>query len=239
MKYEFRDFQYHLLSAGNIYQRDELPLRNKAYQAWYKLWDQVYKEAGSEFSVSSDEFIRQDIVCVILLKGEVAGVHLYSFFDLDSQADCATKYFKFFSQNYLDTLKSRNVKTLMSMEYLTVPTAFRKSIVGVPLGSTLLQLGTHVFAECDTDCIVAPARNDVKVNEMCYDVGFSCIEKNTVQRNFICDLIACYKGDEKLSDNPLVRELCQYLWQSKTIHPSAAWFMSQAKQQTPAILRVA
>ncbi|MFZ4405309.1 MAG: hypothetical protein ACOYOK_14505 [Pseudobdellovibrionaceae bacterium] len=217
----YHDFSYHILSARSAFHPEETYFRNSIYQGWYSLWSKVYAEANSGYELASDEFARQDLATAILYKGQVAAVHLYSFFHLDSESDTRTKYFHFFSDNYLNQLRSKNVNTVMSMEFLTVLPEFRKSKIGFSLGSVIAQMGSYIFSEVNVDAIIAPARNDIGVNQMAYDLGFSCIEKETEQRGFVCDMIACFQGRQKKSSLSDVSSIADFLWNHKTVYPSA------------------
>ncbi|PIS10463.1 MAG: hypothetical protein COT73_09225 [Bdellovibrio sp. CG10_big_fil_rev_8_21_14_0_10_47_8] len=222
----YKDYSYHILSAKDAFHSEELSLRNSIYSSWHKLWTDVYSQSDAGYHLSSDEFIRQDLVTAILHKEKVAAIHLYSFFHLDASADLSTKYFHFFSEKYLQELRQKKVKTVMSMEFLTVLPEFRKSNIGFSIGSTIIQLGTQVFGQVNADAIVAPARNDVGVNKMAYDLGFSCIEKETEQRGFTCDLIACFQGHQRRSENLAIRSCADHLWNTKMVYPSVERFIT-------------
>lgn len=217
----YQDFSYHILSTDSAFYPSENKLRNEIFTAWHSLWTDIYSEKNSGYEFTSDEFTRQKVITAILYKEQIAAVHLYSFFHLESLADLKMKYFHFFSEDYLNYLRRRQVKTVMSMEFLTVLPEFRKSKIGFSIGSVISQLGTQLFGESHVDAIVAPARNDVGVNKMSYDLGFSCIEKNTEQRGFTCDLIACFQGSQKPSGIKSVRDCAEQLWSPKVLYDSS------------------
>jgi hypothetical protein len=221
------NLKYHLFSGNSGLVKEDLKLKNKVFVTWKEFWQQVYKDQNSSFEVKADDFIRQDIIGVIFDGERVAASHMYSFFNLKALADSEIHYFNFFSKFYLETLQQNKVETVMSMEYLTVTPDYRKSVVGFSLGSVVASLGTHVFGEIGVDAIVAPARTDVGVHKMAHDIGFVSIEKNTDQRGFNCDLIACFRGDQKPSDSPIVRNLVNQLWTERIVHYSALGMLSQ------------
>lgn len=215
---------YTIFNPRNIFYPNEIQLKNQCYEAWFKLWDSVYSEKKSDFKLKSDEFIRQDLVAAILVDGNVAALHMYSMYDLQAKADLNTHYFEFFPETYLAELRKRNVRTAMSMEFLTVVPQYRKAFMnGISMGKVIGNLGVEIFATLGLDAIIAPARNDVKVNDMAYDVGFDCIQKATMQRGFECDLIACFKGRQKASEDPKNRAVVDQLWKEKVLQPSAQW----------------
>ncbi len=225
-----KDISYLILSGKSAFHPSEADLRNQAYAAWYKLWDETYKASGSDYKLTSDEFSRQDLVTVVKVGDQVAALHLYSFFDLQSQSDLSTKYFHFFSEFYLKQLQELKVRSVMSMEFLTVLPEFRKSVVGFSLGSVIAQLGTYVFRESAVDAIVAPARTDLGVHKMAHDIGFVSIEKDTNQRGFNCDLIACLQGHQKPSADLSVHRNASQLWEKRQIFESATDILNPARK---------
>lgn len=214
------EMSYHIVGRHNLMQ-DVIPLRNQTFAAWQEVWEAVYHKSDSNYLLKSEEFERQDLVTCIKIRDKIAAIHLYSFHHLDSRSCRKTHYFDFFSDSYFETLERHRVKTAMSMEFLTVLPEFRKATVGFSLASTLIRLGAKVWEQADADAIIAPARNDVRVNELAYDIGFRCLEKETRQRGFTCDLIALFRGDHKPSADPLVNEAATTLWERKNLHPSA------------------
>ncbi|MBX3039605.1 MAG: hypothetical protein KF789_02715 [Bdellovibrionaceae bacterium] len=227
---DMNTMSYHILGRHNLI-RDDLSLRNEAFTAWKEVWESVYNKSDSNYALKADEFERQDLITCIKIGERIAALHLYSFHHLESLACRSTHYFDFFTENYFKVLESNGVKTAMSMEFLTVHPDFRKSNVGFPLGSTLGQLGALIWQQANVDAIIAPARNDLKVNEAAYDQGFRCIEKETNQRGFICDLIALFRGEQKSSSDPLIRQATTTLWERKKIYASAAAYLPQTSPQ--------
>lgn len=213
---DMSQMSYHILGRNNLMQ-DSLPLRNRIFSSWKEIWEAVYNKSDSNYVLKAEEFERQDLVTCIKIQDKIAAIHLYSFHHLDSLSCRGMHYFDFFSENYFKALERHGVKTVMSMEFLTVLPDFRKTNVGFSLAATLGQLGARVWNQAGVDAVVAPARNDLKVNETAYDLGFRCIEKETNQRGFTCDLIALFRGDHKASADPLVNRAAMILWEQKTV----------------------
>lgn len=225
---DYSKINYKIFSGRNYLQHGELEIRNKSFEVWNSVWKKVYEEKEEGFKLSSDEYSRQDLICALTYESQIAALHLYSFFNLASAPDMKSHYFNFFSDYYINELKSQNVKSVMSMEFLTVAPEFRKTNFGFPTGSLICELGTRVFGLTKADAIVAPARVDVKVNQIAYDIGFTCIEKAVMQRGFECDMIACYQGKQKRSDIPNLSIIADDIWSRKEIMPSARHFFSQS-----------
>ena len=212
------NFTYHVFSPKAWLEKSQPAEVQKAFETWLKVWTDTYK--GRDFEVKAEEFIRHDLICAVMANGEAAAVHCYSFFDLESKPDISTKYFQFFSETFVEKMKKRDIHTVMSMEYLTVNEKYRSSVIGFSLGRALIQLGVRLFENSPGHAIVAPARKDVKVHEMAYDCGFTCIEPDVIQRGFSCDMIAYFKGDHKNVSDPFLGRICDRLWDNRTISQS-------------------
>lgn len=212
------DFTYHVFSPKAWLEKSQPAEVQKAFETWLKVWTDTYK--GRDFEVKAEEFIRHDLICAVMANGEAAAVHCYSFFDLKSKPDTSTKYFQFFSETFIEKMKKKDIHTVMSMEYLTVNEKYRSSVIGFSLGRALIQLGVRLFENSPGHAIVAPARKDVKVHEMAYDCGFTCIEPDIIQRGFSCDMIAYFKGDHKNVSDPFLGRICDRLWDNRTVSQS-------------------
>lgn len=209
------DFRYYVFSPKAWLEKQHPEQVQQAFQTWWNVWSEVYK--GSNFELRAEEFTRHDLICAVIAGNEAAAVHCYSFFELDSKLDMSTKYFKFFSPFFVNTLKEKNVNRVMSMEYMTVHEKFRSRQIGFSLGRVLAQLGVRLFEQSEGHAIVAPARKDLNVHEMCYDSGFNCIEADISQRSFSCDMIAYFKGNQKNVSDPFLAKICDRLWENKEI----------------------
>lgn len=212
------DFTYHVFSPKAWLEKSQPAEVQRAFETWLKVWTDTYK--GKDFEVKAEEFIRHDLICAVMAGDEAAAVHCYSFFDLSSKPDVSTKYFQFFSLTFVAKMKQRDIHTVMSMEYLTVNEKYRSSAIGFSLGRALIQLGVRLFENTPGQAIVAPARKDVKVHEMAYDCGFTCIEENVMQRGFSCDMIAYFKGNHKNVSDPFLSRICDRLWDNRIVSTS-------------------
>jgi len=152
-----------------------------------------------------------------------------------------TRYFQFFSEEYLKILKKRKVRSTMSIEYLTSSPNFRRAQIGFSVGSMLIELGCKVFGETTAQAIIAPARSDIGVNRLAYELGFSCLVPNTIQRGFDCDLIACFQGAQKPHFKESQRQQVARLWETRIVHASAQHFLEKAgkKIEQENVLRAA
>lgn len=225
MNLDVGSFSYEILAGRSPFDQYESVARKEIFTAWFNLWDAVYKAQGSDFRPKPDEFLRQDLITCIRYKGQPAAMHLYSFYDLNCAVTSGCHYFEFFNSDYMQKIKSRGVNVAMSMEYFTVVPEFRKSIVGVSLGAIVANLGTNVFRASGADVIIAPARKDLKVDQTAYAMGFECIQADTMQRGFPCDMIACFQGKQTPLEDFESRRLVSHLWSTVNVWPSATRYI--------------
>ena len=171
--------QYVLLPgrSNDIHQRGPtgLGLHNQAYEFWRRHWDQVFGELDGSRTVAAD-FSRHDYIATVLAEGRVMALHLYSVFRLDSMADRDHPYFSTsFETEFLDGLRARGYKKVMSMEYLTVSPEVRlsnpKSGVKMSFAHIIMGLGTQVQRSLGADAAIGPCRCDLKVDRLAKEYG--------------------------------------------------------------------
>lgn len=235
--FQLSPFSYHLFSAKNALFPHEREFSNQVFIAWQRLWSEVY--GAKNYKLETTDFLRQDVIATLMYEGQVAAVHLYSLFDIQCLASLGSHYFEFFNDEYFRKLSEREVRLTMSMEYLSVMPPFRKKNTGFSVATLLIALGNRVADELGVDAVVAPARNDVGVNKMAYDVGFKCLVPSTIQRGFECDLIARFRGESANPSDEIAAGLVSSLWQGQTRHDSALSVFSNAIRHSNTKLRVA
>jgi hypothetical protein len=212
-------YQYYLLPSANP------PLHlvgrhNQIYKFWKDSWLEVLQQLNADASQLEDDFLRQDFVAAICSDTEVIAVHLYSIFALDTDASLEHRYLKGnYPPEFFANLKSKEVRTVMSMEYLTVSQNWRKSRGAMHMGAVIGALGLKVMQHYGIDAVIAPARRDHKVNLMAYSQGGDCIVENVLNHKVPCDLIAIRRNRIKEPALELVL-LRDQLWQER-IHVDA------------------
>lgn len=213
-------YQYLLLPSGNP-PIEFVARHNQIYRFWKETWLEVLNGLKAESGGLADDFLRQDLIAAICTENGVAAVHLYSFFSLDADSSRQHHYLAGnYPQEYFDKLKSLGVRTVMSMEYLTVNPAWRKRKCDIHIGAALGGLGLKVMQYYGIDAAIAPARRDHKVHEMAYAEGGEGILTNVLNHNVPCDLIAIRRENVVPNPNPEVESLKNELWQSR-VHVDA------------------
>lgn len=208
-------YQYYLLPSATP-PRELIDVHNKVYHFWKDMWVEVLGQLKADASHLDDDFLRQDFVAAICNDSGVAAVHLYSFFSLDADASRQHRYLAGnYPAEYFEKLIAMGIRTVMSMEYLTVNPAWRKRKADVHIGAALGGLGLEVMKYYGIDAAIAPARRDHKVHLMAYSQGGDCILENVVNHNVACDLIAIRREKVVPSPDRAVDVLQAELWRGR------------------------
>ncbi len=185
---------------------------DRVFQYWREFWEKIYADAGTPESFVTDDFLRQDLVAAIHCGDELVGAHLYSVFPLEREAARAHRYFRFYPPEFFDHMRERGAKLAMSMEFLTVAPAWRKTASRISFGEILIGCGLRCMTALGADVGIAPARTDNKVNDMAYKFGFECFQAGVTKRNFTVDLVAVFKDKARLNPDPRVAAQIDSLW---------------------------
>ena len=132
-------FHYVILPGkpGPDFQNQEL--HDRAYAFWKSFWSKIYSDAGSPESFVPEDFTRQDFIPVILHGDTIVAMHLYTIFNIRSQANREHRYFKFFPEEFFSYLSDHSVASVLSLEFLTVAEGWRKHEIGFSLARVLVE----------------------------------------------------------------------------------------------------
>jgi hypothetical protein len=115
----------------------------------------------------------------------------------------------------MNILKNKNVKTAMSLEFLTVNPDWRKSKTGVSFAQLLVGIATKVQKHLNIDASIAISRSDVKVTQMGDGLGWDVIIPNVEMHTKKCDLIALFNHKIEDYPDPAIREHIEYFWNNR------------------------
>jgi hypothetical protein len=146
---------------------------------------------------------------------EIVGMHLYSFFDIRSNAALEHSYMATsFTPEYMSALTKKS-KSLMSIEYLTVAKGWRKKDIGLSLSNVLLRLACKYLEHLNIDALIAPSRSDNKVTQSIVDLGGEVLVSDLVMHNTPVDLIAIFNDRDHFHPDSKINALAERLWNSK------------------------
>ncbi|MFZ4403940.1 MAG: hypothetical protein ACOYOK_07545 [Pseudobdellovibrionaceae bacterium] len=188
----------------------ELSIYNQTYQHWYRVWNDLLR-SSSDSILTSDNFLRQSKVCSLVYNNQVIGMIAASFFDLNIEAYKDHSYLLPFKSIDLNRIRSETNSLIMSIEYVSVEPVFRKKDLGISIGTLLLGLSMKVFDESNAVAVLGTARNQMHVDEMCFNYGFKPIGQIS-KYGHPCTLILNNKEQLKNHDNHLIFESVNRLW---------------------------
>ncbi|MFV8258059.1 hypothetical protein ACNQKP_09640 [Bdellovibrio bacteriovorus] len=207
-------FQYHLFNPRDL-NPETVKLSNDVYEVWRRVYSEVLGKVGEP--LNPDDFHRNDIVVCLTDNGKVFGFHLYSAFDLRSDALRDHHYMKAFDQAIIDKFKSRGINTLMSMEYLTVIPEYRSRSAEVNWAEIIIALGSKVMEASPWDCWVGTARKDLHVRRKAEKSGTAYFG-SVMKMNYECEILMTAKGEVVPLPDPKSNALVENLWAEKRSH---------------------
>ena len=211
----FRSFQYTVLSGNCPVDSNQIDLHNKAFRYWSAFWTEVFQQISGE-KVRIDDFYRQTMICALTRNDEIAGLHLYSFFRLDSEAALEHSYFRVnYTAQALERLRAKGVRSIMSMEYLTINPSFRQSLTGLPMVPVLSGLGFRILQESGYDAMIAPCRRDLKVDVRAAEHGAEPFTDEFIHHGVPVVNMMTLASRVKPHHDTTVREAIDLLWKSK------------------------
>ena len=167
-----QNLTYHLLPGRCPAGFSGVELHNTVFNYWKNFWDETLKGLDGT-AANPAEFDRQSLIAVITdERRHVVGLSCASFFNFDSMAIHSHPYFmNGFETDYIETFRKHGYRHPMSIEYLTVNPAFRKSETGVSVAVVLIGLSMKLMERLEVDAATAPARLDLKVDAMARHFG--------------------------------------------------------------------
>ena len=215
---ELNDYQYYILPGKCPVNFEYTELHNQAYTYWRDFWDKFFNvdEVASTKSNRHDDFLRQDVVAVIMYKKQIVAMHLYTFFNIKTVSALEHSYFsRSYDAQFIEKLEKCGVESTMSFEWLTVDPAFRKSKTNFSFSLVTIALGGMIQKALSIDAAIAVSRSDVKVTQSAVELGFDVIIPDVSMHGYPCDLIAWFLG--KAKDHPIedVNRVCRQLWEGR------------------------
>ncbi len=212
MKLLFEDLSYCILPSADP-RAEYVDLHNRVFNFWKDSLAAAFAETGNDPATLIDDFVRQDLITAILYKNEVVATLLLSFYTLEADAAREFRYLKDnYPETYIRKLKNHGVKTVMSMQYLTVRPDWRKKNKPVHLAPTIFALAQFIQRDFNIDAIVSVVRRDNKVNDLVYSLGGECIVADVENHHTPCDLIVMYKDKPQKYPSNHVKDLTRSLW---------------------------
>ena len=195
-------------------------LHDTAYRLWHGVWTQTFSRLGLDSAGLAGEFVRQDLVACLVHEQTPIAVHLYSFFNVQAKASKEHPYLSGnYPEMYFTRLATLGVRTVMSMEYMTVHPEFRKGSSNLHVGAVLAGLALTTLKNFGADAAIAPARRDHKVHELAHAFGGESLISNVLNHNVPCDLLLCRNEQLKPHSDAALQGLIDRLWLRSEYYP--------------------
>jgi|GEM_PF-6909283 len=219
--------KYYLIPGRPKVGSPALEVHNVAFEFWMQFWTAVFKKNGVVEKPNADDFLRQDLISVIMHDNKVAALHFYSYFDLALTASKSHSYFiSSYTEKAMTEMRLQNVRHAMSMEYFSVAPEWQKKSHGVSLAVAMLSLGVRIFTRSQADMLLGVSRVDVGVAKLSYEIGGLPLDQNIQLHGTPCDLVGCPKGHERLPNGPQENRLADELWSKRLELPP---FVSESR----------
>lgn len=206
--------QYHLFNPRSL-SADTIKLSNDVYSLWQTIYKDVLGKVGEP--LNPDDFHRCDVIVALTDDSKVFGFHLYSSFDLRSNALRDHHYMKAFDENIIEKFRNRGINTMMSMEYLTVSPEYRSRNSDVNWSEIIIALGSKVMEAGPWDCLVGTARRDLNVRRKAAKSGTNYFG-SVVKMNYECEILMTKRGEVQPLPEPKSAQLLENLWNQKANH---------------------
>lgn len=208
--------QYALLPGNCPPNFPQVHLHNLVFSYWKEFWEEVFVKNGVPGHLQTDDFYRSNFISVLYQGHEVIGLGHFGIFNLESMAAQTFGYFqRSFTPSYMDFLRKRNIKSVLSFEHLTINPSWRKSKVGVPFAKILLALHTRLLKALNIDAAVAISRSDVKVTDMLLELQWDVVVPNLNAHNTPVDLAILLKHRVAPHPEPDCERLVENYWRRR------------------------
>jgi hypothetical protein len=188
-------------------------LYNQAFFYWQNFWADLFEGNGCPEALAVDDFMRQDMICVLTVKNEIIGTLFISLNNLDNMAFFQHSYSKKnFTSEYFQKIKAYGVSSIVALEYLTIDPKWRKRVIGLSTAHIIMGIGFAVFKALHIDAVICPARKDVKAADIVSSFGGEVIIPDILLHNTPCDFMLVRRKLLQPSADPQLARLTEALW---------------------------
>lgn len=164
--------------------------------------------------------MRQDLAVAVVSKrsGEVIGCHLYTVYNLASNASLNSEYFHYISRESTEHMKTNDLNICMSMEYLGINPEWTINPAKIGFGKLMVALGTFVAEALECDCALGMPIGGTKVDKMIANLGGYTIQDNIQKYGYELQLMVMPARPRINSEDPLIAQWAARLWAERQDH---------------------
>lgn len=192
-----------------------MALYNQFYEVWQVSWEQTLNELKSACALQNNDFLRQTVLSGLFYESQFVALQTNTFFDLRTKAHTTNPYFNLFPTSFWDEMKKEKADHVMTIEYLYVTPAWRKSLQGISLGEVLSCLAINLMLCTKCQSMVAVPRADRKVNTMIYSRGAQPIKQDIELHNVKVDLVRFPRQPWIRKNESETDVLIDYYWDNR------------------------
>lgn len=204
-------YKYHLIELSNIFD-SSIELIEQSYSLWESAYSEILKSSGE--TLNPDAFWRSKILAVIEKDNQVVGMHLYNSFDLRIRSINKHSYFSHIHSEKVEEIKSSNINSLMSCEFLTVHPSHRGKKIDISMAEVIVGLCSKVLTHSPWDALIGISRVDFKVDKMSAKIGANSFGE-TKRHNIDCKLVLAKKDQIKKIEHKETLAFVERLWSHK------------------------
>jgi hypothetical protein len=191
-----------------------IELYNHVFRFWKAFWSKVLTDVGADHGARADDFQRQELVCALLHGRDVVGLHTHTFFDLAQDPAREHSYFeRLFTPAYIAALRDRRVRSVMTLEYLSVLPGWQSTSLGVSLSRALVALALRQAQLFSVEAAVAAPRCDLSVDRLAAELGAErVLPEDGLVHGRPTARMAFFPGQFRDPRDPRVQRLVESLW---------------------------
>lgn len=188
---------------------------NSLYSMWRKTFSAVVNPKGAQ--VDPDDFFRQNFIFCLKHEAEIMGFALGTVFDLRVQNHKEHHFIGSLNPFTVEKIRQSGLDRILSLEYLTLETEWRKKSTEVLWAEVLIAVGI-LFADHNPEIIdglIGTPRNDIKMNNVGNNAGFTTIQDEIFKMDYPCAVQINPIQKNRIFKNPQTDEMARSLWNSR------------------------
>jgi hypothetical protein len=185
------------------------------YAAWRNSFTEVVESAGGK--LDPDDFFRNDLVSAVLHNDEVVALSTMTMFDLRLTSSHEHHYVRALQGSTVQRLQQDQLHRLISIEYLNVLPAWRKSHSNVRWTEVMIGLGLKVMDDSVADIIMGTPRTDVKVLNVCKDLEAIEVQEPISKMNYPCAVVIFHKNHARKFKDAVTAQYVEGLYKTHLV----------------------
>lgn len=188
-------------------------LHKKAFNHWHKFWSAEYGSYGSNIKLDPMDFYRQDVYTFLTYEDDIIGTHSLSFYDLGYDLSHHPYLNQMYPEQTLMKIKSLQVETLMTLQFLMLDSKFRYKLTNINLAGVIASLSLKHQLLYEIDATLTAARTEVRAADVALKCGFKQITSEKIVHNVPVVSMLC--TDPKVYPGTEEEKTVNHLWANR------------------------